>query len=150
MNFFFRFISTTPSIHQPLHLSVFATACLSFLHGACPSESMHPSMVGLSFCMAPACQESLHPSIVCLSFLRVGACAAVHQSVEALLRQMRVRYLVLPAMKQLLPMWTRHFGYQPLTEAEAAALEDRQAFHGQHRVTPRPYPWTVLGSRALL
>ena len=39
-----------------------------------------------------------------------------------------VRYLVLPSLRRLLPMWLERFGCQPLTLAEAQALESRIVF----------------------
>ena len=50
------------------------------------------------------------------------------QGVEERLRALGVRYLVLPSLRSLLPMWLERFGCQPLTLAEAQVLEDRIVF----------------------
>ena len=42
-----------------------------------------------------------------------------------MLGEMRVRYLVLPAMKPVVSMWRRSFGFVPLDMHEYRALEDR-------------------------
>ena len=44
-----------------------------------------------------------------------------------MLGEMRVRYLVLPAMKPVVSMWRRSFGFVPLDLHELRALEDRCA-----------------------
>ena len=51
----------------------------------------------------------------------------VHQGLLKMLGEMRVRYLVLPAMKPVVSMWRRSFGFVPLDVHELAALEDRCA-----------------------
>ncbi|KAF8068248.1 yippee-like protein [Scenedesmus sp. PABB004] len=51
------------------------------------------------------------------------------QGVEDMLRALRVRWLVLPSIRAVLPMWRYNFSFMPLTLQEAAALE-------QHVVTP--------------
>jgi hypothetical protein len=43
--------------------------------------------------------------------------------VEALLRQLQVEHLVLPALPSLRPMWAASFGYRAVSMAEAAALD---------------------------
>jgi hypothetical protein len=43
--------------------------------------------------------------------------------VEALLRQLQVEQLVLPALPSLRPMWAGSFGFRAVSMAEAAALE---------------------------
>lgn len=45
------------------------------------------------------------------------------QGVEALLRQLCVRWLVLPSIRTVLPMWRYSFSFIPLTLEEQAALE---------------------------
>jgi hypothetical protein len=47
----------------------------------------------------------------------------VAQGVEALLRQLCVRWLVLPSIRTVLPMWRYSFSFIPLTLEEQAALE---------------------------
>ncbi len=42
-----------------------------------------------------------------------------------MLGEMRVRYLVLPAMKPVVSMWRRSFGFVPLDMHEYRAIEDR-------------------------
>ncbi len=42
-----------------------------------------------------------------------------------MLGEMRVRYLVLPAMKPVVSMWRRSFGFVPLDIREYRAIEDR-------------------------
>jgi hypothetical protein len=43
--------------------------------------------------------------------------------VEDLLQRLKVRYLVLPSIRSLLPMWTGKFKFQPLTLAEHQDLD---------------------------
>ena len=38
---------------------------------------------------------------------------------------MRVRYLVVPSVKSLVPMWRSAFGFAPLSLFEFQSLEDR-------------------------
>jgi hypothetical protein len=45
------------------------------------------------------------------------------QGVEGLLRQLSVRWLVLPSIRTVLPMWRYSFNFIPLTLEEQAALE---------------------------
>ena len=51
-----------------------------------------------------------------------------HQGIEERLQALGVRYLVLPSLRRLLPMWVERFACQPLTLAEAQALESRIVF----------------------
>ena len=41
---------------------------------------------------------------------------------------MRVRWLVLPSVKALVPMWRSAFGFTPLSLIEFQALEERRAY----------------------
>lgn len=45
------------------------------------------------------------------------------QAVEGLLLGLGVKYLVLPALKAVLPMWTNKFGFELLTEHEHQQLQ---------------------------
>ena len=47
------------------------------------------------------------------------------QGIEERLGAAGVQWLVLPSVRALLPMWTLRFGCQPLTLAEAQALDSR-------------------------
>ena len=42
-----------------------------------------------------------------------------------MLADMRVRFLVLPAAKPVVPMWRRSFGFVPVDLNEFRALDDR-------------------------
>ena len=54
-------------------------------------------------------------------------CPCAPQGLLAMLSEMHVRYLVLPSMKPVVPMWRRSFGFVPVDLRELAALEDRCA-----------------------
>lgn len=49
------------------------------------------------------------------------------QGLETMLAGMRVRYLVVPSVKTLVPMWRSAFGFTPLSLSEFQALEERCA-----------------------
>ena len=51
-----------------------------------------------------------------------------YQGIEERLQGLGVRYLVLPSLRGLLPLWLERFACQPLTLAEAQALESRIVF----------------------
>lgn len=61
------------------------------------------------------------------------------QGVEALLRQLHVRWLVLPSIKSVLAMWRYSFSFIPLTLEEQAALEPHIVSPG---TTTTAKPWT--------
>jgi len=81
----------------------------------------------------------------------IQACPAVHcsttnpldaatQGVDALLRQLHVRWLVLPSIKSVLAMWRYSFSFIPLTLEEQAALEPHIVSPG---TTTAAKPWTA-------
>ncbi len=47
------------------------------------------------------------------------------QGLESLLHKMRVRVLVLPSVVARVPMWKRKFGFECLSTAECAAIDER-------------------------
>lgn len=56
-------------------------------------------------------------------YRRAGHCRRLVGALEDLLASHRVRYLVLPSVKPLLPMWRGSFGFVPFTVGEQQALE---------------------------
>ena len=59
------------------------------------------------------------------------------QGLLAILGEMRVRYLVLTAMKPVVSMWRRSFGFVPLAPQALRALEDRCACDVPRVAMPR-------------
>jgi hypothetical protein len=65
--------------------------------------------------------------------IALTACGCLSlQGVEALLRKLCVRWLVLPSIRSVLAMWRYSFSFIPLTLEEQAALEPHIVSPGAH------------------
>ncbi|KAL4458967.1 hypothetical protein ABPG75_013832 [Micractinium tetrahymenae] len=58
-------------------------------------------------------------------YRRAGHCRQLMQELEGMLHGMGVQWVIVPAMKGVLDMWTGHFGYEEFSKEEVAVLEDR-------------------------
>ncbi|KXZ51044.1 hypothetical protein GPECTOR_14g31 [Gonium pectorale] len=57
-------------------------------------------------------------------FRRAGNCKRLMKAVDDLLLSAGVRVLVIPSINELLPMWTRKFGFDKLGDQEVEGIED--------------------------
>ncbi|GAB4823340.1 hypothetical protein N2152v2_010386 [Parachlorella kessleri] len=75
-------------------------------------------------------------------YRREGNCRRLMRALDSLLHRLGVKWVILPAMKAVLHMWTCKFGYEQFSRAEVEVLEERV-------VMPDPDSAVLLRKRVL-